>query len=138
MCEDEDLAALHKYFEDKGYAVFDIMAAIAEGVKPLINYVAERISKLPPIKVYEPEEPVIEETAVDNRAFTIRREDDKFVIDAEWLMDILNNVDPDDYESLQYFQRVLQSSGIIDELERQGVQEGDTVSVFDIEFDYIR
>ena len=113
-------------------------SAIAEGVKPLINYTAERITKLPPIKVYEPEAPEIQEIVTDNRAFTIHRENDKFVIDAEWLMDILNNVDPDDYESLQYFQRVLQSSGIIDELERQGVQEGDTVSVFDIEFDYIR
>ena len=138
MCDDDELVKLHKYFEDKGYAVFDIMAAIAEGVKPLVNHVAERITKLPPIKVYEPEAPIIEEQLGDSRAFTIRREGDKFVIDAEWLMDILNNVDPDDYESLQYFQRVLQSSGIIDELERQGVQEGDTVSVFDIEFDYIR
>lgn len=138
MCDDDELVKLHKYFEDKGYAVFDIMAAIAEGVKPLVNHVAERITKLPPIKVYEPEELVIEEQSGDSRAFTIRREGDKFVIDAEWLMEVLNNVDPDDYESLQYFQRVLQSSGIIDELERQGVQEGDTVSVFDIEFDYIR
>ena len=138
MCEEEELAKIHKHFEDLGYAVFDIMAAIAEGVKPLINYTAERIAKLPPIKVYEPEAPEIQEIVTDNRAFTIHRENDKFVIDADWLMDILNNVDPDDYESLQYFQRVLQSSGIIDELERQGVQEGDTVSVFDIEFDYIR
>ena len=44
----------------------------------------------------------------------------------------------EDYESIQYLQRVLRSSGIIDELEKQGVQEGDTVSIYDFEFDYVK
>ena len=61
-----------------------------------------------------------------------------FIIEAEWLLKILDDVNPDDYESLQYFQRVLQSSGIIAALENAGVQEGDTVSVYDIEFEYVR
>ena len=139
MCDDDELLALHKYFEDMGYAVFDMMAAINEGVRPLINHIAERVQKLPPIKRYEPEarpEPELEET--DARAFTIHMDGDKYVIEAEWLLKILETVDPDDYESLQYFQRVLQSSGIIDKLEQMGVAEGDTVCVYDIEFDYVR
>ena len=49
----------------------------------------------------------------------------------------MNNTNPDDYESMQYFQRVLRESGIIDELEKQGITDGDTVSVYDIEFDYV-
>ena len=53
-------------------------------------------------------------------------------------MHALGYVDLDDYESLQYFQRVLRLSGIIDELERLGINEGDTVSILDIEFDYMR
>ena len=52
-------------------------------------------------------------------------------------MDIMNTVDPDDYESLQYFERVLRSSGIISALEKAGIRQGDTVSVYDIEFDYV-
>ena len=44
----------------------------------------------------------------------------------------------EDYESLQYFQRVLRSSGIIDELEAQGIQEDDLVSIYDFEFNYVR
>lgn len=139
MCDDDELAEIHKYFEDMGYAVFDMMAAINEGVRPLINHIAERVQKLPPIKRYEPEarpEPELEET--DARAFTIHMDGDKYVIEAEWLLKILETVDPDDYESLQYFQRVLQSSGIIDKLEQMGVAEGDTVCVYDIEFDYVR
>jgi GTP-binding protein len=49
----------------------------------------------------------------------------------------MNDIDPDDYESLQYFERVLRSTGIIDALVKAGVKEGDTVSVYDIEFDYV-
>ena len=47
-------------------------------------------------------------------------------------------VDMEDYESLQYFQRVLIKSGIIEELERMGIHEGDTVSILNFEFDYIK
>ena len=60
------------------------------------------------------------------------------LVEAPWLMHALGFVDLDDYESLQYFQRVLRLSGIIDELERMGINEGDTVSILDIEFDYMR
>jgi GTP-binding protein len=52
-------------------------------------------------------------------------------------MEIMNNVDPDDYESLQYFERVIRECGIIAELEKRGIREGDTVSILDIEFDYV-
>ncbi len=139
MCDEDQLAELHKYFEDMGYKVFDMMAAIAEGTKPLINCVAEELQKLPPIKRYEPEAAPPEDfTDKDKHAFTLRRENEKFVIEAPWLLRILDSVDPDDYESLQYFQRVLHQSGIIDALEKAGVNEGDTVCVYDIEFDYVR
>ena len=60
-----------------------------------------------------------------------------YEIEAPWLLKLLETVDPDDYESLQYFQRVLQSSGIIDALKSAGVRDGDTVSVHGIEFDYV-
>jgi len=49
----------------------------------------------------------------------------------------MNNVDPDDYESLQYFERVIRECGIIDALEKAGINEGDTVNILDIEFDFV-
>ena len=49
----------------------------------------------------------------------------------------MNRVDPDDYESLQYFERVLRQSGIIEALEKAGINEGDTVNVLDVEFDFV-
>ena len=60
-----------------------------------------------------------------------------YVEEAEWLLDVMNRVDPDDYESLQYFERTLRSSGIIKALEKAGIVEGNTVNVYDVEFDYI-
>ena len=60
-----------------------------------------------------------------------------YVDDADWVDDVMNKVDPDDYESLQYFERVLRTSGIIKALQKAGVKEGDTVSICGVEFDYV-
>ncbi len=139
LCEDEDIEKLREYFEGLGYAFFPIMAAIAEGTGSLINHTAACLAKLPPVKRYEAEpKPQIDYTAKQKRTFNVRACDGVFFVeDAPWLMDVMNTIDPDDYESLQYFERVLRSSGIIDALENAGVQEGDTVNVYDVEFDYV-
>ena len=125
--------------EEKGYKFFPIMAPIAEGTRELINYVAAELQKLPAIKVYDAEaKPVEDFTVKKKRTFNIRACDGVFFVeDAPWLLDVMNQVDPNDYESLQYFERVLRSSGIIDALQAAGVREGDTVSVYDVEFDYV-
>ena len=139
LIDEEKIEEYRAYFEGKGYAFFPIMAAIAEGTDELIKHTAAELYKLPPIKVYEPEpEPIEDFTTPNKREFTLRVEQGVFIIEAPWLLKILETVNPDDYESLQYFQRVLQSSGIIAALENAGVEEGDTVSVYDIEFDYVR
>lgn len=139
LCEDEDVEKISKYFEDKGYKFFPVMAAIAEGTQDVINYVASELAKLPAIKVYEAEpKPQIDLTNDKKRTFNIRVCDGVyFVEDAPWIMDVMNTVDPDDYESLQYFERVMRQTGIIDALRKAGVQEGDTVSVYDVEFDFV-
>ncbi len=140
MAEEEKIAELKDYFENLGYKFFPIMAPIKEGTDELINYVAAELAKLPDIKVYEPEPAPAEDFTVksDKRTFTIRAEDGVyFVEDAPWILKILETIDPEDYESLQYFERVLRQTGIIKELQKAGVQEGDTVVVYDIEFDYI-
>ncbi len=139
LIDEDKIEEYRAYFEGKGYAFFPIMAAIAEGTKELIQHTAAELHKLPPIKVYEVEPEIIEDfTKETKRDFTLRVQQGVFIIEAPWLLKILDDVNPDDYESLQYFQRVLQSSGIIAALENAGVQEGDTVSVYDIEFEYVR
>ena len=64
--------------------------------------------------------------------------DGVYVVKADWLANALTGVNMEDYESLQYFQRVLIQSGIIKKLEEMGIQEGDTVSILDFEFEYVK
>jgi len=139
LCEEEDVEKMAKFFEQKGYKFFPVMAAIAEGTGDVINYVAAELAKLPAIKVYEAEpKPQLDLSTPKKRSFNIRVCDGVYFIeDAPWIMDVMNTVDPDDYESLQYFERVMRQTGIIDALRKSGIQEGDTVSVYDVEFDFV-
>ena len=139
LTDESEVERIKTYFEGKGYKFFPVMAAIAEGTSELINFVAAELQKLPPINKYEAEPKIEPEIKSNKRDFTVREENGIFYVEnCEWLDDIMNRVDPDDYESLQYFERTLRQSGIIDALEKAGVKEGDTVNVLDIEFDYVR
>lgn len=139
LTDEVEVERVKEWFVSRGYAFFPVMAAIAEGTEELINHVAAELAKLPPIIRYEPEIIIEEPTVAHNkRTFKVRVENGVFIIDdAEWLLKILETVDPEDYESLQYFQRVLHESGIVDSLVKNGVRDGDTVRVYDIEFDYV-
>lgn len=139
LIDEAETERLREYFEDRGYRFFPVMAAIAEGTKPLVDYIAAELAKLPPILRYEPEaKPEPDYSAMEKHGFNIRVcEGVYFVENAPWLIDVMNTVDPNDYESLQYFERVLRSAGIIDALEEAGIQEGDTVCVYDIEFEFV-
>ncbi len=134
---EEMIDEFNEFAKENGFETYLISAATGEGVQELINAVAAELAKLPPIVRYEVEEPVKEEIT-SKQEFSIHIEDGIYVVEAPWLMHALGFVDLDDYESLQYFQRVLRLSGIIDKLEEMGINEGDTVSILDIEFDYMR
>ncbi|MCQ2484283.1 MAG: GTPase ObgE [Clostridia bacterium] len=138
LASDEQLERLEKYFTERGYTYLTMCAPIVEGTQEVINAVAAKLATLPPIKRYEKEEIPAEffEKSNDGK-FTITVEDDVYSVEGEWLLKILQRTDLDDYESLQYFQRVLQSTGIIDALIAKGIQEGDTVEIYDLEFDFV-
>ncbi len=137
LTDEQTVNELKEYFNGLGYEFYPIMAPIAEGTNELINKVFNELAKLPPVKQYEPD-PIPQEDFTDNKhTFDVKVIDGIYVVDnAPWLLNVLNSVNPDDYESLQYFQRVLISSGIIKALIKAGVSEGDTVSVYDIDFEY--
>ena len=136
LASDEQIAAFKAWVEEQGYLFFPIMAAIRYDVDPLLNKIIEELSKLPPIKVFEPE-PMPEPEEETYGDVTITVEDGVYMVEGRWLLRILRTVDFDDYEGLSYFERVLQSSGVIDKLRAAGCQEGDTVSIYDLEFDFI-
>lgn len=126
------------YIEEKGLVFRSISGATHMGTKELPRLVYNRLQELPPPVQYQPEYDVNVQTKETPRSFRVQKEEDgSFTIQAQWLERILQNSDMDDYESLQYFQRQLESGGVLEELEKQGVQENDTVRVGDFEFDYV-
>ena len=127
LTTDEQVEDFRKFVEEQGYEFFPIMAAIRYDVDPLLNKTAEMLSTLPPVAHFEPEpEPVKPVEEFSSKAkVDIRVEDNVYFVEA------------DDYESLQYFQRVLIHTGVIDALREAGIQEGDTVSMYDLEFDFV-
>lgn len=138
LATEEQIEDFKNYVVGKGYEFFPIMAAIRYDVDPLLNRVSELLSKLPPVKRYEPE-PMPQKPVEDfeKNAVKITRQDNVYIVEGEWLLQVINSVNFDDYESLQYFQRVLIQTGVIDALREAGIQEGDTVSIYEIEFDFV-
>lgn len=141
LATEEQIAEFEEFIKEKGLPFFRISAATTEGTEALMDAVLAKLDTLPPVKRYEAQQLSLEELAAmdeQKHGFTVTKQDGVYIVDAEWLAPILSVVNMEDYESLQYFQRVLRSSGIIDELERQGIQEDDLVSIFDFEFNYVR
>ena len=138
LATDEQLDRLEKYMAEHGYKLYRMCAPICEGTQEVINAVAQKLSQLPPVVRFESEEITNRDMPLKaGENFTVRVEDDVFFVEAEWLLRILQRTDLDDYESLQYFQRVLETSGILDRLVELGINEGDSVVIYDLEFDYV-
>lgn len=139
MAELEQIEEFKKYVNDKGYEYYSICAPIMEGTKELMNVTWNMLKELPPIKEYEVEEIPLESLIPeDDNSFKITQEDEGYyLVEAKWFPRVLKGIDVTDYEALQYMQRVLEKSGVFDALREKGIQEGDIVSLYDIEFEYI-
>lgn len=139
MAEPEQIEEFKKYVNDKGYEYYSICAPIMEGTKELMNVTWNMLKELPPIKEYEVEEIPLESLIPeDDNSFKITQEDEGYyLVEAKWFPRVLKGIDVTDYEALQYMQRVLEKSGVFDALREKGIQEGDIVSLYDIEFEYI-
>ena len=140
LAEPEQVEAFRRFVEGEGLAFFPISAATTQGVDALMKAVGEALATLPPITEYEPEPMTAEELAAreGGQQFEVTVENGVYYVEAPFLEPVLSTVNMDDYESLQYFQRVLRFSGIIDKLEELGIREGDTVDIFGLQFDFVK
>ena len=138
MATDEQIEDFKKFVEEQGYSFFPIMAEIHYGVDELMNKTLETLSKLPPIREFEAEPaPVIPAEEIDRHEVKITVQDDVYFVEGDWLLQVMKSVNFDDYESVNYFQRVLTNGGVIDALRDAGIDEGDTVSIYDLEFEFV-
>lgn len=122
--------------EEMGYKVFAISGATKMGVREVLNEVYHLLSVTPDeeeeYEMFEFEEMRLS----DNIELT--KEDGIYFVEGQRLLNLVESTNFDDYESLQYFQRMLRKMGVIDKLEEFGIAEGDTVNIYDFEFDYVK
>ncbi len=130
------LERLRAYAVRRGYDFYEISAAATLGTRELMKAVAGKLAQLPPVTVYEPDyvKPLAEAGGVGE--LEIERFDDVWCVSGPWLERLLGDINFADYESRMYFDRQLRKSGLFDRLEALGIEEGDTVSIYDLEFTY--
>jgi GTP-binding protein len=136
--DSDNLARLRAVVEAKGCEFFEISAATTQGTRELVRHIAGRLASLPPILTFEPDyvKPLAE--AGDAAALQIERFDDVWSISGDWLRQLVGDINFDDAESRMYFDRQLRKSGLFEKLEEMGIRDGDTVSLYDLEFVYER
>ncbi len=136
--EGDEVRRFLDYAKKTDREVFFVSAVTGEGLRELVRAVSARLAELPEITVYE-SEIAAEEIAVGSEPIetTVRRQNDTYYVEGKWLLNLMNQVNFDDYESLNFFQRVLMKNGVIDLLRDKGIKDGNTVNIYDFEFDFV-
>ena len=131
-----NLERLRAHVEAKGCRFFELSAASTVGTRELMRAAAGELAHLPPVIVYEPDYVPPEPELGTAEDVEIRHEDDVWYVEGAWLSRLVASVNFSDYESRMYFDRCLRTAGIFERMEALGVKDGDTVSIYDIEFEY--
>ena len=138
MEDDSLLEALRAHVEQFGYPLFALSAASHTGTRELTLKIAEKLSTLPPVIVYEPEYvkrmPVIDAS----EPLDITVDDNTYLVEGKWLQRLMSNINFSDHESRMYFDKMLRDHGVFAQLEAMGIQDGDIVSMYNLEFEYQR
>ncbi len=136
--ESDNLERLKAVVEAAGCELYEISAGTTQGTRQLMRVVAQKLSTLPPVTIYEPEyvAPVVE--TGDPNEMQIEHLGSTWVITGTWLERLVQNINFDDYEALNHFDILLRKSGLLERLEEMGIKDGDTVDIYDFEFEYQR
>lgn len=138
MEDDSLLEALRAHVEQFGYPLFALSAASHTGTRELTLKIAEKLSTLPPVIVYAPEYvkrmPVIDAS----EPLDITVDDNTYLVEGKWLQRLMSNINFSDHESRMYFDKMLRDHGVFAQLEAMGIQDGDIVSMYNLEFEYQR
>ena len=138
LASEEQIADFRSFIEKQGYEFFPIMAAIRYQVEPLLNRIGALLATLPPVKRYNPEPaPVTEQVENSGNEVKIEKENGVFTVKGEWLRQTMLSVNFADEDSLRYFENVLEKTGVTEALRKAGVHEGDTVNIYDFEFEFL-
>ena len=136
--DSDNLERLRAHVEAAGCELYEISAGTTQGTRQLMRVVAEKLRTLPPVTIYEPEyvAPMVE--AGDPSQLSIEHLGNTWLITGAWLERLIMNINFDDYESRNYFDTQLHKCGLFKQLEEMGIQDGDTVDLYDFVFEYQR
>ena len=135
----KDLERLKKEFEPKGIRVFPISGATGKGISELLYYVSSQLDTMDrsPV-VFEQEYFPDEELIYEELPYTVEVEDGMYVVEGPKIEKMLGYTNLDSEKGFAFFQKFLKETGILDELEAKGIQEGDTVRMYGLQFDYYK
>ena len=136
--DSDNLERLRKRVEEVGCELYEISAGTTQGTRHLMQVVAEKLKTLPPVTIYEPEYVEVIEAPSDPTAIEIEHLGSTWLLTGTWLERLVDNINFDDYESRNYFDQMLRKYGLFERLEQMGIQDGDTVDIYDFVFEYQR
>ena len=138
--EDEDpVEKIRAEFEPQGIKVFAISGVSGDGIKELLYYVNEQLKTLDQETIiFEQEYFPEEELILEDLPFTVTFEEDMYVVEGPKIEKMLGYTNLDSEKGFAFFQKFLKDGGILDELEAAGIQEGDTVRMYGLQFDYYK
>lgn len=139
---EDPVERLKKEFEPQGIPVFPVSAVTGKGIRELLYYVQERLDQLPRETVIFEQEFFPEEMlARENLPYTVSRDDSDahiFYVEGPKIEKMLGYTNLDSEKGFAFFQKFLSESGILKDLEEAGIQEGDTVRMYGLAFDYYK
>ena len=136
---EDPLVRLKEEFEPQGVKVFPISGVTGEGMKELLYYVSDQLKDLDqkPV-VFEQEYFPEEELIYEDLPYTVEKEDEVYVVEGPKIEKMLGYTNLDSEKGFAFFQKFLKDTGILDELEAAGIEEGDTVRMYGLQFDYYK
>lgn len=137
--EDQVIGKLKDTFEPQGIKVFPISAVSGKGIKELLYHVKEMLNSIDTTPIVFEREYFPEENTVSNEPYTVEQESEHvFVVEGPSIDRMLGYTNLDSERGFEFFQRFLKDNGILEELEALGIQEGDTVRMYGLQFDYYK
>ena len=138
--EDTVITLLKEEFEPKGIPVFPISAVSGKGVKELLYYVKQQLDQLEQEPVVFEQEYDLEQETFKDEPYTVEYDEKEgmYVVEGPRIERMLGYTNLDSEKGFEFFQKFLRTSGIVDELEKLGIEEGDTVRMYGLQFDYLR
>ena len=133
-----DIEAFENFVDENGWEMMYISAYTGENLDEMVQRVGDRLKLLPPMTIYESEYDETDAYVGGGKETNIKNVNGTFVVEGEWLFNLMGQINFSNYESLNFFQRVLDKSGVFKALEAKGCHDGDTVSMYDFEFDYVK